>query len=139
MRDTFDLETYQNVPLCAHLKRKLGICQYPKNAVIWVAKPFGFCKSQRFGGTYRFPHQDDKNWRARNNVSSNGQAKPCSELQLLISANVDPNSLVLVTLMIEAIHFSESSTLTRTTRSHIPEDVIIHSQCRENLRSYVSI
>jgi hypothetical protein len=36
--------------------------------------------------------------------------------RLLVTANVVPNSLILVTLMMEALRFSEASVLTRTTR-----------------------
>jgi hypothetical protein len=33
---------------------------------------------------------------------------------------------------------SETTVLTRTTRRHIPEDGILHSRRRENLKSYIS-
>jgi Na+/H+ antiporter NhaC len=56
-------------------------------------------------------------------------------LQLLVTANVVPSSLMLVTLM-ETIHFSEISVLTRVTWHSIPEDGILHSRRRQNLKSY---
>jgi hypothetical protein len=62
-----------------------------------------------------------------------------SVLQLLVTVNVAPNSLILFTMMMVAISFSETSTLRRPTRRHIPKDDILHSRRRESLKSYIAL
>jgi hypothetical protein len=61
-----------------------------------------------------------------------------SVLRLLVTDNVVPNSQILFTLMMEAIRSDEAAVLTRATRHNIPED-ILHSHCRENLKSYIAL
>jgi hypothetical protein len=56
--------------------------------------------------------------------------------RLLVTGNVVPSSPILVTLMMEALGSSEMSILRRITWRNIPEEGILHSHRRANLKSY---
>jgi hypothetical protein len=91
-----------------------------KNAIFWDVMPCGCCKNRCSGGTYRLHHQGDKNQRARNNVRSNFLFLHIIR-HLLVTANMAPSSLNLVTLMMEPLHSTKTLVVTRVTWCNIPE------------------
>jgi hypothetical protein len=59
--------------------------------------------------------------------------------RLLVTVSGVPSSPILVTLMMEALSSSDTSVLARSTRRNIPEDDILHSHRREDLKSYITL
>jgi hypothetical protein len=62
----------------------------------------------------------------------------------MLGASVDtyyvvPSSPILFILTVEDIYCSETSVVTTAMLRHIPEDCILHSYSRENLKSYIAL
>jgi hypothetical protein len=98
-----------------------------KNAIFCDVTQCGTCKSRRFGGTDRLRHQ----------YYVYTVFLP-SVRRLLVTAIV-PSSSILVTLILEAIRSSETSVLKTATQHDTPEDGILHSHRRENIKSYIPL
>jgi hypothetical protein len=85
--------------------------EFGKNAVLWDVALCSSCVNPHFGGMYRLHLQDRK-------IRDRGAS---------------------VSRKVEAIRSSETSVHTRSTQLHIPEDAILHSHRRENLKYYTGI
>jgi hypothetical protein len=98
-----------------------------KNAVFWDLTPGGCFNYRWLRVKYSFHQKGGKNQRNSFLIKS---VILRSVLQLIVTAFVIPSSLILFTLMMEAIRYSEASVLRRATRRHVPEDGILHETDR---------
>jgi hypothetical protein len=86
LKETFYLPVFYFISV--YTQYPLSLRYIINTAVLWDATPCGSCKNRCFRGMYH------------------------GVLQLLVTANVVPSLPILVPLMMEAIHSSETSVIT---------------------------
>jgi hypothetical protein len=95
-----------------------------KNAAFWDVAPRVLIINRRFGGTCCLHLQ------GRINKASEEKCQTDANRLTLFLARV-----ISYTLTMDTTRSSETSAYNKHTRPHIPEDGIIHSHLRQNLKS----
>jgi hypothetical protein len=112
--------------IAEHFPHDCKLRKAMKNDVFWDMAPCTSCVNRRFGGTYRLHLQGRKIPERGSRVS-----------RWLQTAHAGSSLTDFSTLKLKASRSSETSVHTRSTRRQIPENGILHSHRRENLKSYI--
>jgi hypothetical protein len=102
-----------------------------KNAVFWDVAPCRYFVNRRFGGKYRLHFQGMRNPLAMNQR----EQVAVDNYSYSYLLTVVRRSWISYILKMEAIRSSETSVNKISAWRHIPEDGILHSHRRENLKS----
>jgi hypothetical protein len=100
-----------------------------KCCLLWCDAVYGSCNNWCFIRTYRLYHQVTRIGEIGTTLSVTSNQTRCEE----------PSSSILVTMMRESIHCSETSVVIRATWRNIQADCILHSECCETFNFYNQI
>jgi hypothetical protein len=111
---------------------------YKNNVDLWDVRPCVSCKMAIIGELGTLALTCNRHMLRRNTIVFQ-IVFLFSVHRLLLIAYVAPTWPILVHLMMEALHYFETSVLTRVTWRNIPKYGIVHSRRREYLKSYTAL